>query len=197
LNAKGVSFLPPLAAGGDLNANAQRLQPKTGRLTALLLAGALSGLIASVPMGFAMMGLNRVLPGRNRPSERALPPKQITGKVADQAGAEELMRPGPRWEPTTWLAHLGYGAVTASLYPLVARKLPLPAVVTGIFYALTVWAGSYMGWLPVTGILPPATEQSRRRNTVMVASHVLWGALTGLLTKSLISSPRDGYLIVE
>jgi uncharacterized membrane protein YagU involved in acid resistance len=180
-----------------LSENAQHLQPNDRRWTVLLLAGALSGLIASVPMGLAMMGLNRVLPGRNHPSEHALPPKQITRKAANQAGAEELMRPGSRWEPTTWLAHLGYGAATASLYPLVARKLPLPAVVTGIFYALTVWAGSYLGWLPVTGILPPATEQSRRRNTVMVASHVLWGALTGLLTNSLISGPRDGYLIVE
>lgn len=167
------------------------------RLTALLLAGALSGLIASVPMGLAMMGLNRVLPGRNRLNEQALPPKQITGKVAEQAKADELMCPGPRWEPTTWLAHLGYGAATASLYPLVARKLPLPAVLTGIFYALGVWAGSYLGWLPVTGILPPATEQSRRRNAVMITSHMLWGALTGLLSQSLISSQRDGYLIVE
>ncbi len=180
-----------------MSAIAQRLQPKNSRWTALLLAGALSGLIASVPMGLAMMGLNRVLPGRNRPGERALPPKQITGKAADQAGVEALMRPGPRWEPTTWLAHLGYGAATASLYPLVAQKLPLPAVLTGIFYALGVWAGSYLGWLPVTGILPPATEQSRRRNAVMVSSHMLWGALIGLLAKSLTDSRRDGYLIVE
>ena len=179
-----------------MSVNAQRLQPKNSRWTALLLAGALSGLIASVPMGLAMMGLNRLLPGRNRPNEHALPPKQITRKAANQAGAEELMQPGSRWEPTTWLAHLGYGAATASLYPLVAQKLPLPAVVTGIFYALGVWAGSYLGWLPVTGILPPATEQSRRRNAVMVTSHVLWGALTGLLSRALIGGARDGYLIV-
>lgn len=180
-----------------MSGNAQHLQSNQHRWTALLLAGALSGLIASVPMGLAMMGLNRLLPGRNRPNEHALPPKQITRKAANQAGAEELMRPGSRWEPTTWVAHLGYGAATASLYPLVARKLPLPAVVTGIFYALGIWAGSYLGWLPVTGILPPAMEQSRRRNTVMITSHMLWGALTGLLARALIGGARDGYLIVE
>jgi uncharacterized membrane protein YagU involved in acid resistance len=147
---------------------------------------ALAGLVASLPMALVMIGLNRLLPrqkGINTDRHTALPPKQITAKMARRAGAEEIIAPGRIWGPATWLAHLGYGAAVASLFPLVTNKLPFSAVLRGIFFGLTVWTASYQGWLPAANILPPATELPRRRNVVMIISHVVWGSLIGFLVK--------------
>lgn len=151
-------------------------------------AGAAAGLIASVPMAAVMMGLNRALPGRGRSAAepyRPLPPKEITLEVAERAGMEEVVRPGRHWGAATWLGHLGYGAATASVYPMLAGRLDAPNVIRGMLFAMLVWAGSYLGWLPALGVLPPATHQTRRRNAVMILSHLSWGSLTALLSDYL------------
>lgn len=141
------------------------------------LAGSLAGLAASIPMGMLMIGLNRYLPGRDR---SALPPKQITARLAKRVKAQEVVPPGKRWGLATWLAHLGYGAATASVFETVTRPLPIPAFLRGMLFAMGVWAGSYLGWLPALNVLPPATQQTGRRNMIMILSHLLWGSLIGL-----------------
>jgi putative membrane protein len=45
-----------------------------------------------------------------------------------------------------------------------------------------VWAGSYLGLLPVLGILSPATRHPTGRNALMIAAHIIWGATLGILT---------------
>jgi putative membrane protein len=166
-------------------AELNRIEPyRQGR--ASIFTAALAGLVASVPMALVMMGLNRYLPHQRglfsgRPA--ALPPKQITRRVARKAGAEEIVRPGRAWGLTTWLAHLGYGAAAASLFPLATGRIPLPAMVRGMLYGMAIWTGSYQGWLPAARILPPASEQPGRRNVVMILSHIVWGSLIGLLVK--------------
>lgn len=157
------------------------MQPEstTRRVILNLLAGGLAGLAAAIPMGLLMMGLNRYLPGRDRP---ALPPKQITARLARKVKAQKVVPPGQSWGLSTWLAHLGYGAATASAYEMLTRPIPLPNFLRGMLFAMGIWAGSYLGWIPAMSILPPATQQSKRRNLIMIASHLLWGSLIGLTT---------------
>jgi uncharacterized membrane protein YagU involved in acid resistance len=153
-----------------------------------ILAGAAAGLIASLPMAVVMMSLNRLLPRRGRgviEPFRPLPPKEITLELAERVGVEEVERPGRRWGAATWLGHLGYGAATASLYPLLTGWLRAPNVVRGMLFAMLVWSASYLGWLPALDVLPPATKQSRRRNAVMILSHLSWGSMTALLSDIL------------
>lgn len=152
---------------------------------ARLVSGAVAGAVAAVPMALLMSALNRYLPGRKQSfidRLKALPPKKITQRVTRRAGLGFLTRPGKGWESTTWLAHLGYGAATASLYPVITRPLPLPGILRGMLFAIGVWAGSYLGWLPAVNILPPATKQSPRRNAVMILSHLFWGSLIALMS---------------
>jgi putative membrane protein len=147
---------------------------------------ALAGLVASLPMGLVMIGLNRYLPrqkGLITDRRTALPPKQITAKMARRAGAETIVPPGRTWGLTTWLAHMGYGAAAASLFPLLTRPLRLPAVMRGVLFGLAVWTGSYQGWLPAARVLPAATDLPGRRNAVMILSHIVWGTMIGLLVK--------------
>jgi hypothetical protein len=55
-----------------------------------------------------------------------------------------------------------------------------------VAYGLAVWAGSYLGWLPAAGVLPPATEEPAGKNAVMILAHVACGAALGVLTDRLI-----------
>jgi len=54
--------------------------------------------------------------------------------------------------------------------------------VKGILWGMIVWAGSYLGRFPAAGILKPATEHPARRDSMMIGAHVVWGAVTRLLT---------------
>lgn len=127
-------------------------------------------------MGLAMIRLNRA--DRYAAPE---PPKQITEEAAEWAGVEHRLPPGRTWGSATWLGHLCYGAPAGSLYLLTLYRLPLPHFLRGMLFALGVWAGSYLGWLPAVGTLPPATQQPARPNTIIIASHLLWGGLIGML----------------
>jgi uncharacterized membrane protein YagU involved in acid resistance len=158
-----------------------------------VLCGAAAGLIASIPMGLLMKGMDSYLPRRpdSHPENfEPLPPKKIIREASRKATGEELTKPGTGWEPTIWLAHLAFGATTASLYPLLTQKLRIPPVVRGMLFALGVWAISYQGWIPKAEILPPASEQPARRNLIMVTSHLLWGSLMSLLELRLAKGEK-------
>jgi uncharacterized membrane protein YagU involved in acid resistance len=60
-----------------------------------------------------------------------------------------------------------------------------PNVVNGVAYGLGVWTASYLGLLPALGLLAPATEHPARRNALMIAAHVVWGASLGITAKRL------------
>ena len=152
-----------------------------------LFAGGLSGVAATVPMTLVMEAAYRALP----PGEKRgpLPPREITMKAADAVGVEDDLSE-PQKKGLTGLAHFAYGAGAGSVYGAVAPHLPLGPVGNGIAYGLAVWTGSYLGWLPAAGVLPPATREPAGKNAVMIAAHVVWGATLGLLTAAL-TRPRD------
>jgi putative membrane protein len=57
--------------------------------------------------------------------------------------------------------------------------------VKGIGFGLLVWAGSYLGLLPALGLLSPATQHAPQRNLLMIAAHLVWGAVLGAVTDRL------------
>ena len=63
---------------------------------------------------------------------------------------------------------------------MLARRTPMAPLVSGMLFAVVVWALSYLGWLPALKILPPAHEHSARRNVFMIAAHLIWGSVMGL-----------------
>ncbi|HEX2725772.1 MAG TPA: DUF6789 family protein [Beijerinckiaceae bacterium] len=139
-----------------------------------ILLGAAAGLAATGPMTAVMKALHTQLP----PGEQyPLPPRQITMNVARTAGVEPV-RESDR-KALTIASHFAYGAACGALYAGVADRLPGHPVAKGIGFGLAVWAGSYLGWLPAAGLLSPATEHPARRNALMIAAHVVWGATAG------------------
>jgi uncharacterized membrane protein YagU involved in acid resistance len=149
----------------------------------LLIAGVVASLVGAVPMTAAMLTFKRVLP---RWEQYALPPREITLEAANKAGVEELMRKEPQATLATGAAHFGFAAVTGSLYGALFSRLKLPVWMKGVFFSLVVWAGSYLGWLPALGFLPPATRHPRERNLLMIGSHLIWGVTTAYTAERML-----------
>ena len=143
-------------------------------------AASLGGLTATLPMTIAMEAMFRRL---SLPQRYPLPPRTISMRLAGAAGIRPELDERERLG-VTLLNHFGYGTAAGAVYGLLARRL-LPGALGGAVYGLGVWAGSYLGLLPATGLYPPATEESARRNALMIAAHVVWGATLGTVTEAL------------
>ncbi|MFN3650485.1 MAG: DUF1440 domain-containing protein [Armatimonadota bacterium] len=145
-----------------------------------IVAGAVAGFLATAPMTAAMLALHRLVPP---PEREPLPPEEITQELAARSGAGEL--PEPALNAATVAAHFAYGAAAGGVYGALSPEARRRPVATGIGFGLAVWTVSYLGWLPAGGILEPATRQPASENALMIASHVVWGAITGALTDRL------------
>jgi uncharacterized membrane protein YagU involved in acid resistance len=136
-------------------------------------AAAAGGFLATVPMTIAMVAIQRT---QRRPRS-PLPPKEVTRKTLKEAGMASNLR-GKALQAATWVSHFAYGAAAGACYPLVRRLVPIPPVLKGPGFGLAVWALSYIGWLPATGILRPPQKQTPNRNVALIVSHLIWGAAT-------------------
>jgi uncharacterized membrane protein YagU involved in acid resistance len=136
-----------------------------------ILVGLAAGFVGTAAMTVAMELMFRLLPPRQ---QAPLPPRQITGRLAEQSGIRRY------WDEddifaATLLAHFGYGSLGGAIYTLVAERLPLRASVKGSLFGLVVWTGSYYGWVPALQLLSPASQWPRSRKILMVVAHLVWG----------------------
>jgi len=140
-----------------------------------ILGGAVAGAVATGPMTLFMMAAQRFLPLHQR---HALPPKAITMDLLDRVNLKHRMNRKQR-RRATWVAHVAYGTGVGATYGSFSRFIPVPSPVKGVVFALLVWTGSYLGWLPAFDVSGSAPDQSLRRNLLMVGAHVVWGAVAG------------------
>jgi uncharacterized membrane protein YagU involved in acid resistance len=153
----------------------QRVEPQR------LMTGAAAGLIATVPMTVAMVAMHRGLPARER---FALPPRRITLRAARKVGLRHKMGEDHR-AAATLAAHFGYGTAVGTALGALAPRGPAKAAATGAGFGLLVWAVSYFGLMPALDLHPPAHRDTLRRNLLMVAAHLVWGATAGLVSNAL------------
>lgn len=155
-----------------------------------LIQGAAAGLVATVPMTLFMRSIWKRLPEQE---QYALPPRQITRNVIRP---RRFFRISPEKQTLlTLLLHFLFGAAAGSAYGLVEEKIPLRESVKGPLAGLVVWAGSYLGWIPAMGILPPATEHPWRRNAMMIAAHLIWGLVLGVIAG--VTSSKKYYISIQ
>jgi uncharacterized membrane protein YagU involved in acid resistance len=150
--------------------------------------GAIAGLIATVPMTLFMLACHKRLPVSQR---YPLPPSLITQRAVWSLAAPVIPARMPN-ALSTLAAHFAFGALSGALFAAVpaAMRRQCP-VTTGIGYGLTVWAGSYLGWVPALRLMPAATQQPAARNAMMIAAHVVWGATLGLAIEAVRSRARE------
>ena len=147
------------------------------------IAGALGGLIATVPMTMVMTQLWQRLPRR---LQYPLPPREITEITAHQVTTQAPQISDKRMAELSLLAHFAYGGATGALYPLICREPRHPAI-SGAAYGVGIWAASYLGWVPAARILQPATRHPAARNQMMVMAHLVWGGATVVIGERLRS----------
>lgn len=157
---------------------------RVNRLGGDLVAGGLAGLMATVPMTVVMEALRRQLPHTER---HALPPRHVTSRASHRAGLGRHLAGGARRTGVTLVAHFAYGGAAGSLFGPLARLTGLSPTLVGVGYGLVVWCVSYLGLLPAAALFPPATDVSPRRNALMIAAHLVWGAALGALTGSRLA----------
>jgi hypothetical protein len=150
-----------------------------------LLAGAAGGALAAAPMAVAMKALQQPSPSARR---RTLPPRQITVALARKVGLARKLDGGANL--ATAAAHFGYGGAAGALYPYASRVLPGPTVMKGALFGVGLWAGSYLGWLPATGVRRTASREPAGPNAMMILAHVVWGVATAVTVERLLARER-------
>lgn len=148
----------------------------------------LAGAIAGIAGTYAMTVAKDILFPRLPPTQRyPLPPREITQDVVERVS-------GPATDEQALLSatvasHFAFGAGCGVLFVLsgLHRKRPIR---NGIGFGLGVWTASYLGWLPAAKILTPATRHPAGRNGLMIAVHLVWGAVTGHAADVLFRSGR-------
>ena len=143
-----------------------------------VLRGAMAGFAATVPMTIAMEALRAVLP---REQQRRMPPREIVDRSVEKTDEGHQVDNADRFVITT-AAHFAFGTAAGALYGLLVRSRD-SSTPTGIGYGLTVWALAYGAVLPAFGLHPAAEDDTKDRNGVLIASHVVWGATLGMLTR--------------
>lgn len=144
-----------------------------------VLKGALAGFIATAPMTASMRLMRRQLPWWQ---QGPLPPHEVTSRTLNILHQEKL---DARYhDEATFTSHFAYGAMSGMLYPLIHR-LPFPTSVNGIICGMIIWTGSYMGWIPASGLLRPATARPAQRNLLMILAHCVWGIFTSVLFRAI------------
>lgn len=140
-----------------------------------LLAGVLSGSVATVFMSAVMLAAKRLgLMGE-------MPPEKITARLLDQAGWRSRGR--RTQDVLSAVSHLGFGAAAGTIFAAVEARPqpPFPAVPAGILFGAAVWFVSYQGWVPALGIMAPPSRDRPGRPQAMLAAHLVYGAVLGAL----------------
>ena len=143
-------------------------------------AGA-AGALATLPMSAVMALGVRLLP---RDEQYTLPPREIADEVRRKTDIAYPISE-PRARLAALAAHFGYGAAAGTLLAAIPDERATDLARTGAAYGFAVWAGSYLGLLPALNLLSPATEHPPGRTAVMITSHLVWGAATGLIVQRL------------
>ncbi|WFP65713.1 MULTISPECIES: hypothetical protein [unclassified Mesorhizobium] len=150
----------------------------SGRPFDRALLGILAGVAATMAMTATMRRLHAILPDDER---YPLPPRELVDNSVVAADEDGL-------RSKTLLAHFGFGGFTGALFAL------LPAIRgDGVVYGLGVWALSYFGWIPAARILAPAHRHAFRRNSLMIAAHIVWGLTLSKSLKEMESAADEAF----
>ncbi|HET8844751.1 MAG TPA: DUF1440 domain-containing protein, partial [Ktedonobacteraceae bacterium] len=146
------------------------------RSTGGLWQSILAGTLATFPMTVFMLATQRFLPKGQRYD---LPPEIITKDLAKRAHIKPFLNK-QEIVAATLISHFGYGAAMGALYFPLERKRRILAPVQGILFGLLVWAGSYLGLLPLLRMSAAGHREPGQRNLMMIAAHVVWGVTLGV-----------------
>jgi hypothetical protein len=121
-----------------------------------------------------------------------LPPRKVARRAEETVGVRQRLS-RPAFE-ASWIAqHFAYGAAAGVGYELAWRRLKLvEPVPSGPAFGLVLWAFGYAGWLPMTGLYPPPTEDSPRRVAGLIVHHLVYGTTVAMAASLLRAKGHPG-----
>lgn len=143
-----------------------------------LVKGAVAGAVASMAMSLPMVIARRIGLVRQHAPE-AISRSLMVRSGLDRSPSRE------RQDLVAAALHLGFGAAGGAVYAAAAQLLarpgaPLgrvPFTLTGMLYGSGVYTVSYLGWVPALGLMPAPDRDEPARPPVMVAAHLIYGAV--------------------
>ena len=112
--------------------------------------------------------------------DREICPGRVVGSIAPGVDGASATN-------STLVAHFAYGALSGAA---LAAIQPKPSVTKGIIGGVSIWLGSYLGWIPALGILKPASRHPGDRNRLMILAHVVWGSAYAVTQRELMKSGK-------
>jgi hypothetical protein len=145
-----------------------------------LAAGAVGGAAATLLLTKSLP-LSGKLPMRFRP----LQPKRDPGDFIVSQGekiigplSQKMHRRAVQGMP--WLYGVTWPLGLAALAGVLRLRSPGKRVAAGAALGALVWLIGFEGWLPATGLLPPAHRVPLAKNASGLASHVAYGTIASL-----------------
>lgn len=142
----------------------------------LLPRGAAAGLVGTALMTPVQLVGMRLIPRSLR--DRWMPHHVLTG-ITHKLGLSKHLD-SEQEDALAVAAHFGYGASFGALYALWRRR-DGATVVSGILFGLAVWAISYGGYLPASGLTPPPERHDAFSMARLGVAHAVYGAALGFL----------------
>lgn len=143
--------------------------------------GLISGALATIPMTIAMTIMQQLSKCERR---RPLPPHEIVHHLAEDVGV-----PHQPYEDrvvfAAAVAHAAFGAFCGAAYAALPKSPSVPSTLQGIGFGAAVWAANYVGLLPAVGWHAPPSRTSSHRTTLLIVSHLAWGATTAVVLDRL------------
>lgn len=141
-----------------------------------ILRGAWSGVMATSSMTLSLFRTHKALPWKEK---SPLPPAIITDALQRKIGLFPNAKADVK-EQATMVSHFGYGVVGGIAYAVIADKLPIHSpLLKGSLFGLSIWAASYYGLIPALDLKSEGEDMTSKRNLMMIAAHVVWGAALG------------------
>jgi hypothetical protein len=135
--------------------------------------GIVGGSVASAVVLVAMVGLFRALAGAVE-----IAPQQVTRGFLRRVGAER--RVSPHFETlAATIGPVAYGAACGALFAGLARRSRWSSVPFAQAFATAVYALSYLGWIPLLGLMAPAWRLPVAVNVAIALSHLVYGTVLG------------------
>ena len=139
------------------------------------LSGLYGGFLATGPMTFGMMEIQRRLSNAEKYS---LPPATFSFRM--------LTRVVPNYEPSeaiqaalTLVAHFSYGSLMGATYAWKFSDLKMSPLLKGTAFGVVVWAGRYLVLSPSLKPRAQAPNMPSSRNWMMFVNHLVWGMALG------------------
>ncbi len=146
------------------------------RLLKRMLLGAAAGLAGTVALQLLEMGKAQVAPDAEPPIKD---PGPLMARIALRRVPPHvrLRLPTATEEIIGTMLGLGYGATFGMIYSS-AQSEAFNVVLDGTVLGIGCWAVGYLGWLPVSGLMPPIWEQEPTQAITPVVEHVVYGIVT-------------------